>query len=100
MLTVKHIRFDGAESLDHADRVLYYPSDQADVRDTPTPHAGGAVSLVKFGHAADGEHGYHDGIVYVMNDRGATVARYDLGFGGRDSASNETKQAGLAASHR
>jgi len=79
MLTVKQVRFDGAETVDVAERVIYYPSDRADMRGTPTPYAGGAIALVKAG-VAD-EIMFCDGNIYVMNDHGATVAKYDLGFG-------------------
>jgi hypothetical protein len=88
MLTVKHIRFDGAETVDVAERVIFYPSDKADMSGTPTPYAGGSVSLVG-ARAAIGD--YHHGVVYVMNDKGATISKYDLGNCRREMLSGEAQ---------
>ncbi len=77
MLTVKHIRSDGAETTDHADRAIFYPNVEApDQINSPCPHWGGCVTVVP----PSGPHfGWHSGVVYVMNANGATVAKYDLG---------------------
>lgn len=74
MLTVKHIRFDGAETIDHAERVIFYPDDEAQVADSP--HLSGVVTAVG---AISGGVDWHSGVVYVMNDNGSTIAKYDLG---------------------
>jgi hypothetical protein len=76
MLTIKHIRFDGAETIDYADRVIFYPSDNADQLNTPCPHWGGLITAVG---AISGGVDWKSGVVYVMNDNGATIGKYDLG---------------------
>lgn len=78
MLTVKHIRFDGAEEVDYADRVLYYPAIYSeDSNSGPLSSGiGGTVTVVRSGiHSID----HRDGTVYVMNGGGATVSKYVLG---------------------
>lgn len=77
MLTVKHIRFDGAESIDYCQRVLFNPSVNRGQLDTPCPHWDGWVSLID---AIRGRNiDYDSGIVYVMNEAGSTISKYDLG---------------------
>jgi hypothetical protein len=76
MLTVKHIRFDGAEEIGTTSRVLFYPSDTMRMfPDAPNPHLQGMVTLV----SPNGTTDIHGGIVYVMNESGKTVSKYDLG---------------------
>lgn len=77
MLTVKHIRFDGAETIDHAERVIFYPSENPDQKNTPCPHWGGSVTVLEDGDSFD----WRSGVIYVMNETGATISKYDLGDG-------------------
>lgn len=76
MLTVKHIRHDGAETIDSAERVIFYAPEGMD--STPTPHVGGSITAVNRGGI---EAEWFSGTVYVMNERGATIAKYDMGGG-------------------
>jgi hypothetical protein len=77
MLTVKHIRADGAETIDHADRVIYYPPHNYVTNElSPTPHEGGTLTVVG---AISGGVDWMSGTVYVMNENGSTVAKYLLG---------------------
>lgn len=73
MLTVKHIRADGAETIDRAERVIFYPPT---AQSAVNPHDGGVVTAVG---AISGGVDWVSGTVYVMNEHGSTVARYDLG---------------------
>jgi hypothetical protein len=77
MLTVKHIRFDGAETIDHAERAIFYPNaDAPEQRNSPCPHWGGCITVVP----PSGSHfDWRSGVVYVMNEAGSTVGKYDLG---------------------
>lgn len=92
MLTVKHIRFDGAETIDHAERVIFYPDDSCEGGGSrpAVPHLRGVVTLVG---ATSGGVDWHSGLIYVMNENGATVAKYDLGPG---VSSNAADQLGVA----
>lgn len=74
MLTLKHIRFDGTETIDHAERVIFYSPPNGDQR--PCPHWGGRITAVG---AIGGGVDWRSGLVYVMNDNGATIGKYDLG---------------------
>lgn len=82
MLTVKHIRFDGAETIDHAERVIFYPhADEGNLGSIKGPMAPHRIGVVTAVGAISGGVDWHSGTVYVMNENGATVAKYDLGPG-------------------
>lgn len=87
MLTVKHIGLHGSESLYQAYEVSFEPHPDAAKTLTRSPieadHAGGTVTLTK-PPMNQGELGRYmlglvEGTVFVMNETGKTVARYDLG---------------------
>ena len=70
MLTIKNLTWTGAETLHMAEEVSFHPGDPAD----PNTASGSIMFLDR------GEwHQIHDGNVYVMNDKGATIANYRLG---------------------
>lgn len=80
MLTVKHISIGGEESVHLAREVLFQPSDAAKQVKTRSPiecaHEGGAVMFISEDHIPCALVG---GTVFVMNEKGKTVERYDLG---------------------
>lgn len=87
MLTVKHITLSGAETLYQAYEVSFQPTDAESQVKRRSPiesrHVGGTLHLTK-PTMSPGELGTYDfgiqgGTVFVMNDKGATVSRYDLG---------------------
>jgi hypothetical protein len=76
MLTVKHINMIGTETIITAKRVIFYqPNQQAPA--TPNPHSGGMITIVP--PVGDVHEDIGDGTVFVMNDAGKTISRYDLG---------------------
>lgn len=81
LLTLKHVEASGHESVQQAHSVSFKPKGYAPGGDTPTDRA----QLEAFGCTGIGgpvdESGwccYGSGIVYVMNDAGSTVSKYDL----------------------
>lgn len=78
MLTLKHCTPLGNESVIETPEVTYSPK-----QDVAPPEPGrtpltGTVFYARLG--AGGEFiELHDGTVYVMNENGRTVAKYDLG---------------------
>lgn len=71
MLTVKHIRLSGAEDLYPSPTVRYSPGEDKQTHGHPA-----TVWITK----ADGfELPLTGGTIFVMNDFGKTVARYDIG---------------------
>lgn len=75
MLTIKHVEKSGHESLTPAETVCFdpaigehgeYPNGQVCAFGVPHP-------------VSDGCDRYSSGIIYVMNDAGRTVSKYDLG---------------------
>lgn len=70
-LTVRHLEPSGHESITQAVSVSFQPlGDNQDLQ------------LIAFGvpnPVSDGCNRYASGTVYVMNEAGATVAKYDLG---------------------
>jgi hypothetical protein len=71
MFTIKHIRLSGEEDLYTSPTARYSPG-----IDNGTTGAPATVWYTK----ADGfEHPLTGGTVFVMNDAGKTVARYDIG---------------------
>jgi hypothetical protein len=74
MLTVKHVERSGHEGVTTAESVIFDPATGAD---NEWPHG----QVVAFGvprPVSDGCNRYGNGLVYVMNDGGSTVAKYDL----------------------
>ena len=67
MLTVKHVRLSGQEDLYQSVTVWYSPIENQ------TPDGRPAMITMDLGDPLTG------GTVFVMNDAGKTVARYDLG---------------------
>lgn len=96
-VTVKHVERSGHQSLTQAISGSYYPHGvDADTTvgrdDFSLEHyrvvrdpAGNRAEFIAYGvpepHAA-GYNRYNSGLIFVMNEAGATVARYDLGFPG------------------
>jgi len=87
MLTVKHIALSGRETIHLAHEVTFIPTDAASNMKTRSPiesaHEGGRLEIVTPYHVP-GEPGGHvmgleGGTVFVMNEVGKTVSRYDLG---------------------
>ena len=73
MLSVRHIAKTGHEDIYLAHRVSYHPP-----VDTAGPSAAaGHEVFIDFGDAQPSEI-INDGTVFVMNDKGATIARYDF----------------------
>lgn len=72
MFTVKHINPQGGESLYEATEVMYSPADNRQsvppVPETVWYQAPGTREIKSL----------NEGFVYVTNDTGATVAKYDL----------------------
>lgn len=71
MLTIKHIRPDGAEAIDMARRALWYPNAETLTSDGPT----GSLTVIT---PANDSFEIDCGTVYVMNELGKTVGVYDL----------------------
>jgi hypothetical protein len=69
-LTVKHVDRDGHESLTQAITVTFHPGDKQEPTEV---RAFGVPDPV-----SDGCNRYASGRVFVMNEAGATVAKYDL----------------------
>lgn len=68
-LTVKHIADDGRENVIPCSEARYYPQGDGD----------GRKKVRLDGMDAETSHGEFDnGLVYVMNAHGATIARYNL----------------------
>jgi len=87
MFTVKHISPSGNESLYSAYEVEFIPSEQAAQCFTRSPieaaHQGGSLCLTKLvknpGEIGTYTLGLEKGTVFVMNEHGKTVSRFDLG---------------------
>lgn len=77
MLTVKHITPNYEQSIRLAYEVRFAsePKPEEDRKTNEDTHR----HLVYADLVGVGTHRYEDGTVYVMNDNGATVAKYDLG---------------------
>lgn len=79
LLTIKHVEKSGHESIQQAHSISYHPKgvDGREPKDKPCLEAFGCTGI---GGPVD-EHGwccYANGIVYIMNDSGSTVGKYDL----------------------
>jgi hypothetical protein len=80
LLTIKHIEKSGHQSLQQAHCVSFTPRGAAHPDDKNPRDEFIAFGCTATGGAVD-EHGvcrYGAGTVYVMNDAGATVAKYHL----------------------
>jgi hypothetical protein len=78
MFTIKHSTPMGNESLIETDEVSYTPNEK------PLPHPdsrlGDTIGVLWYkSKISDQLVPISDGMTYVMNDKGATVAKYDLG---------------------
>lgn len=77
MLTLKHVEKSGHESIRMAQNVSYKPDGMEGVEPRkPVLEAFGCTG--DGGPVSNGWCCFGDGIVYVMNDHGSTVAKYDL----------------------
>lgn len=80
LLTIKHVEKDGHESIQQAHSVSFYPARETE-GGKPNDEAHLEVfGCTEIGGAVD-EHGhcrYGSGVVYVMNDAGSTVGKYEL----------------------
>ena len=81
MLTIKHIEKSGSESISEAKEISFY----GDERQAPRVHAYGVGDP----DAVDGHIQYGNGIVYVMNASGSTIAKYDLDLENEDFAARK-----------
>ena len=80
MLTVKHVEESGRESITTAKVVTFEPPD-GDDDDSKLKKAFPRGKVIAFGvpqPVSDGYNQYGDGVVYVMNEAGATVSKYIL----------------------
>jgi hypothetical protein len=80
MLTVKYIESNGNEIVFPVHAVRYSAQNQRD----HTCHAGGDVWFDTPSGADERLAGVSTGTVYVMNEAGKTVAKYELGQGCRE----------------
>lgn len=80
MFTIKHLSPMGNEALYEAGMVSFLPAPTAAGLDQPAntaQHQLGTLAFTEPGHTGMNE--LRDGNVYVMNENGSTVAKYDLG---------------------
>lgn len=75
MFTVKHVHLDGSEELHRSTGVRFAPGSE---RRKCTPVGGGETSPTPDTLWTDGGP-LTGGTVFVMNENGKTVSRYDLG---------------------
>lgn len=111
MLTVKHIHLDGCEVIHQAHEVSFTPTPTEQRAKTRSPiesaHTGGILTLTKptMDRSESGTYflGLEGGTIFVMNDHGKTVSRYDLGASevpfGVDPHTVETP-SGVPSSHK
>lgn len=90
MFTLKHLTPSGNESLYEATEVFFTPDESAGLAQpsgTATHSLGTIGYQISPGAAVSG---LADGYVYVMNEAGSTVAKYDLGGWATTGAGNQT----------
>lgn len=75
MLTIKNITPLGSELLVQAKDAHYSPGEANGGREGYQP----TIGSIWYGNEAGDWLQIRDGMVYVMNDKGSTVAKYDLG---------------------
>lgn len=81
MLTIKHQTPYGAEALYEATNVQFCPVEGARL-DQPVGTSTSKLGAFYFRRPDHSEHTLEeldDGMIYVMNDNGSTVGKYDLG---------------------
>lgn len=79
MLTLKHLAPSGSESIYEAAEVFFQPDESAGLAQ-PTGTAAHSLGIVSYKIDGTGIfQGLTGGYVYVMNEAGSTVAKYDLG---------------------
>jgi hypothetical protein len=69
MLTIKHVKIGGDEVLEQVDRAEFRP------KEAGASYEGGRVLAERLNESLT----FTGGTIFVMNDFGKTVARYDLG---------------------
>lgn len=80
MFTIKHLSPHGNESLYEARIVSFLPAPTAAGLDQPVNTATHQLGTLAFNeYDKIGLSELRDGSVYVMNENGSTVAKYDLG---------------------
>lgn len=93
-LTVKHVEANGYEGVIQATHVSFIPKELCHADDT-NPRAeviAYGVPALPGGAFQDGVGRFTNGMIYVMNEAGATVSKYDLDWLKRDR-SKEPKAA-------
>lgn len=75
MLTIKHVEDDGSEGILQCERVGFAPKCPNGERNL---FAFGCVPTNDGGAIHDGTAIFGTGVIYVMNDTGATVGKYAL----------------------
>lgn len=81
MLTVKHIEACGLESIVQCAKVSFLPKYKPEDKSLGNDTQNALDQVVAWDtdrNVNEGNHRYTSGRIYVMNDAGATVAKYDL----------------------
>lgn len=86
MLTIKVIRPDGCktdhpEDMSHLDMSEYIEEAKSVFLNTGNQSASGHQSVTYFVPGNDRAYDIYEGVIYVMNESGKTIAKYDLGYG-------------------
>lgn len=76
MLTIKHIGRDGVEFLAEAGTIEFWPG--RNPAPPSLPHIAQVTANGIIGHHSSTQV-FCEGVVYVMNERGRTIATYRLG---------------------
>lgn len=84
MLTIKHITLSGIENIYQAFDVSFAPAEVPEGQSVRSKHGGGTLMFMSPTRHAEGTSVFQQinlsgGTVFVMNDHGKTVSRYDLG---------------------
>jgi len=77
MFTIRHIHIGGDEELLQVDFVRYTPASKPPVTSNEPSQSPETVWVVE--HEMSGERPLTGGTIFVMNEAGKTVARYDIG---------------------
>jgi hypothetical protein len=85
MLTIKVIRPDGTKSTDNNLSSVDFSEFVEEVNsvflNTGHQSATGSQSVTYFKPGSDRAYDVYEGVIYVMNENGKTIAKYDLGYG-------------------